>query len=286
MIDDLLTTSTSLGLTATDDALRSEFIRSLIATEVPEGPSNGVAGGGAAEATPRAFLQFWDDLTRVPADVQECIDTWVPVESAGFGRVLFSDESAADFIANRLTPRHLAAFTSCGHPAMRADYFRLCYMSVVGGMYVDADDQLVGDAATLPWSRSRLYLQPLCYEIATGSMLDPFEVALDGPDPGLIFYVNNNPLIGPAGHPLIALALARATDQVLLAPDTSRDVQSLTGPGNLSVCLVEHTRRRQTQSADQDYELLRNWESVARSAWPLGYRADERNWRNWVRPSG
>lgn len=286
MMDELPASSTSIRATATDDTLRSEFIRSLIVTEAAEWRSSSSGATIAADFKPRALMQFWDDTDRVPFDVQECMDSWQPAESAGFERVLFSDGSAADFIEDHFTPRHVTAFASCGHPAMRADYFRLCYMSAVGGTYVDADDRLVSDAAALPTPRSRLYLQPLCYEIASDSMLNPFKAALDGPHPGRFFYVNNNPLIGPAGHPLIELALTRATDQVHHFVGTSRDVQSLTGPGNLSACLVEHTLRLQEQGGEKDYVLLRDWDFIAHSAWPLEYRADERNWRNWVRSNG
>ncbi|MGJ9422590.1 glycosyltransferase family 32 protein [Aeromicrobium sp. CF3.5] len=283
MTDDLQATSAPSEDAATDDALRSEFIRLLIATEAGNDPSDGLPGSAYPEPISRAFLQFWDDLTGVPADVQECIDSWGPVEAAGFERVIFGDDSAADFIAIHLTPRHLSAFLSCGHPAMRADYFRLCFIAVLGGIYVDADDQLVGDVSAIPPPRPRLWLQPLCYDIASDSMLDPFEVAPLGLDPGRIFYVNNNPIVGPAAHPLIVLALSRATDQVLLFRDTSSDVQSLTGPGNLSACLVEQTLHLNAQALGRDFGLLRNWGSVARSVWPLEYRADDRNWRNWVK---
>lgn len=286
MMDELSASTTSFGVTATDDRLRSEFIRSLIVTEAAERRSSSSGGAMAADFTPRAFMQFWDDPNRVPLDVQECMDSWRSAESAGFERVVFSDVSAADFIEDHLTQRHVTAFSSCGHPAMRADYFRLCYMSVIGGTYVDADDRLLGDAAELPAPRRRLHLQPLCYEMATDSMLDPFKAAREGPHPGRIFYVNNNPLIGPPGHSLIELALTRATEQVHLFANTSRDVQSLTGPGNLSVCLVEHTLRSQERGAEKDYVLLRDWDSIARSTWPLDYRADGRNWRNWVRSNG
>jgi hypothetical protein len=52
---------------------------------------------------------------------------------------------------------------------MQADYFRLCYVLVEGGIYVDADDVCVGTDIGWLAEDGRLKLQPLCYDIATGS---------------------------------------------------------------------------------------------------------------------
>lgn len=117
-------------------------------------------------------------------------------------------------------------------------------------------------------------------------MLAPYETAESGGGTDHIFYVNNNPLIAPAHHPLVAHALERATDQVLSFGASGRDIQSMTGPGNLTTSLVEHALQLQEQGADLDFALLPNWDAIAVSTWPLEYRSDDRNWRNWVRSNG
>src|SRR2546427_8036383 len=105
---------------AQDDRLRSQFMRQLIAT-------SSRAPRGAKQATaPRLLVQFWDDASAVPGDVQTCLDSWAPLEAAGFERVLFDDTSARRFIEERFSERHIRAFDRCNHPAMRADYLRLC----------------------------------------------------------------------------------------------------------------------------------------------------------------
>jgi len=56
---------------------------------------------------------------------------------------------------------------------MQADYFRLCYVLVEGGIYVDADDVCVGTEIGWLAEDWRLKLQPLCYDIATRAMVKP-----------------------------------------------------------------------------------------------------------------
>lgn len=99
--------------------------------------------------------------------------------------------------------------------------------------------------------------------------------------PNLIFYVNNNPLIAPAGHPVIRLALERSTQILLTQAGDSWDVQSTTGPGNLTASLVGHAIEFERAGAARDFALLTDWDIVSVSRWPLGYRSDERNWRLW-----
>ncbi|WP_342768804.1 glycosyltransferase family 32 protein [Allorhizocola rhizosphaerae] len=234
----------------------------------------------------RVLVQYWNDSTSIPIDVIQCLDSWLPLEANGFVRRLFDDVSALRFIERALSRRHVRAFLLCDHPAMRADYFRLCYILQNGGFYVDADDEYLGHGLDELLSDGRLKLQALCYDISTQSMVDPYEAGRDGEDQGRIFYVNNNPLIAPAGHPIIARALERATGMVLSREEGTRDIQSLTGPGNLTVSLVEHVLDLCDRDEEADFHLLTTWDAIAVSKWPLMYRSDERNWRNWVHSNG
>jgi mannosyltransferase OCH1-like enzyme len=79
------------------------------------------------------------------------------------------------------------AFSACDHPAMRADYFRLCFMVRVGGLYVDADDRYLGQPIDAALGDGRLKLQALCYDIPSDSMLDLYETAERGEDASHIF---------------------------------------------------------------------------------------------------
>jgi mannosyltransferase OCH1-like enzyme len=235
---------------------------------------------------PKFLVQFWDDANTIPPDVRECIDSWAALENLGFQRLLFDDASAEDFVESHLDSRHLRAFQSCRHPAMRSDYFRLCFMLVVGGFYVDADDVYLDQPILDLFSDSNLKMQPLCYDVANDAMLDPATSASTDAENERIFYVNNNPLIAPARHPIIADALERATTSVLSENANVQDIQALTGPGNLTACLVKRALDLEREGVPNDFVLLTEWESIARSQWPLEYRADDRNWRRWVRSNG
>ncbi|MNR66543.1 hypothetical protein D3C85_1900840 [compost metagenome] len=54
------------------------------------------------------------------------------------------------------------------------------------------------------------------------------------------------------------------------------EIQSTTGPGNLSRIIFEMG----AQCLDEHrLTVLRTWDSIGISKWPLSYRADGRNWR-------
>jgi hypothetical protein len=98
---------------------------------------------------------------------------------------------------------------------MQADYFRLCYLYLLveGGFYVDADDVCVGTQIDWLFDDGRLKVQPLCYEIASGTMVDTATFLRAGAyEPSRIFYVNNAPLIPGRRNPIIERAGALAGD--------------------------------------------------------------------------
>ena len=263
---------------ADDDLLRSDFMKCLIAGSA----STSISGS----PIPRVIVQFWNDSESVPADVHACLDTWRDLEQRGFTHILFNDKSAKSFIQENFSPDHVVAFAKCAHPAMRSDYLRLCYVALLGGIYVDADDIYTGVSLEDVLTSAELTLQPLCYDVTSDSMLDPVEYASQAvnPNKGRIFYVNNNPLIAAASHPIVVAALERST-QLLLTSDDLRDIQSLTGPGNLTRMVVAHAAQLVRAGQPLDFRLHPDWQGIAVSQWPLEYRQDERNWRNWTHPS-
>lgn len=225
-------------------------------------------------------MQFWHDLHKLPHDVEECIASWTRWEANGFSYQLFDEGAAKAFIGSSLGARHERAFERCYHPAMQSDYFRLCYLLVKGGFYVDADDACVGTDIAWLFEDGRLKVQPLCYDVASEVMIEPsLFLRADVYDPSWIFYFNNNPLVAGPGHPIIERALSQATHLLELASeDALPEIQTTTGPGNLSKSIFDHG----TGSGDgveRDLVVLRDWDSVAVSRWPLSHRGDARNWR-------
>jgi hypothetical protein len=224
-------------------------------------------------------VQYWHNLRELPGDVEECIASWARWTTSGFTHCLFDERSAKAFIRDSLDARHERAFERCYHPAMQADYFRLCYLLVEGGFYVDADDVCVGAKIGWLFDDGRLKVQPLCYDMASGTMVNPSAfLQIDAYNPSWIFYFNNNPLIANQGHPIIERALRRATDLLELADeDALPEIQTTTGPGNLSRSIFEHGTT--LGGVESDLVILRDWDSLAVSKWPLRHRGDARNWR-------
>jgi hypothetical protein len=151
---------------------------------------------------------------------------------------------------------------------------------VEGGLYVDADDDCVGTDISWLFEDGRLKLQPLCYDIASGAMVAPSVfLCADAYDPGWIFYFNNNPLVARRSHPIIERALNQATSLLELAGEHALpEIQATTGPGNLSKSIFD-LGRTSKGDVESDLVVLREWDALAVSRWPLSYRDDSRNWR-------
>lgn len=261
-----------------DETLRSSAIRDIITMEIDGDPACG--SGGAYGKIPRSLVRFWHDHSALPEDVAACMSTWERLSDEGFAIRTFDDASAHDYISQRYGLRHASAFIRCSHPAMRSDYLRLCVLTSEGGLYVDCDDVLVNDGWTRLLEDDRLKLQPLCYDISAGGMMAPNDIwRSDLPAGEYIFYVNNDPLVGPAGHPILKKALLRATD-LLLGADGRLEIQATTGPGNLTAIVAAHARGLLAKGDALDFSLIRDWETIAETRWDLSYRGDERNWRN------
>lgn len=264
-------------LCSEDDGFRSNFVRDLVLRPV----HSRLNDRDARTSVPRRIIQFWDSHLDVPDDVRICMETWQPLRGAGFALACFDDSSARRFVADNMESRHLKAFDACYHPAMRSDYFRLCYIGLCGGCYVDADDVYSGNSLGVLFNDGRLKLYPLCYDVLSGAMVPP--EAFTRPDADSrkwIFYFNNNPIIAPPGDPIVLRALERSTELLnAMASGELPDIQSTTGPGNLTASLVAQALMCDETDTDLALMVLLNWGQFATSVWPLSYRADGRNWR-------
>jgi len=256
--------------------LRSEFIRTL----VQEPLSGARTPASNKQSIPKTIIQFWHNLRELPDDIEECVLTWRNMSDQGFTHHLYDIETAREFTLKSLGQRYLNAFDRCYHPAMQSDYFRLCYLYVEGGFYVDADDAYVGGDIDLLFDDGRLKLQPLCYDINSGCMIKPSVFLIPGvKDSQWIFYFNNNPLISERRHPIIERALSKATDRLEAYNNNALpEIQSTTGPGIVSESIYDIGKTVKSELKNE-LLVLGDWESVAISKWPLSHRNDSRNWR-------
>lgn len=258
-----------------DERDRSNFVRTLVHRRRDSSPKSPTRSGAPA----RRIVQFWDDLSRLPEDVEECMETWKELQKRGFEIQVFDENAARDFIRVRLGVRYERAFDKCYHPSMKSDYFRYSYIFVEGGGYVDADDVYHGTPIDHLFRDGRLKLQPFCYDIATTQMVSPAIFTKPGANQvRWIFYFNTTPLIAGRNHPIVERALLNAT--LSLERDSQGElpeVQATTGPGNLTRSIFEILVDE--GCPDELFVVLHDWESASTSKWSLSYRNDQRNWR-------
>ena len=260
--------------------LRSAFIRDLTLQQFERSARSAADFRTEAALIPKTLIRYWHDPSDLPEDVRACLNTWDRLGDEGVEFFMFDDSSAAAYIADAYGERERQAFARCNHPAMRCDYLRMCFVLAEGGLYVDADDVLLGDDWRHIFLDGRLKVQPLCYDILAGGMVPADEIwRADLPTDDRIFYINNNPIAAPANHPVLRRALVRATNK-LLGEERFPEIQSTTGPGNLTFALAAHARDIELAGLPCDFELLRDWGSIAETRWDLSYRSDARNWRN------
>lgn len=228
---------------------------------------------------PKKIIQFWNEENAIPEDVFNCMKSWKRFEGKEIEYLLFNEISARKYILQNYVLRYVDAYDRCIHPAMRADYFRLCYTFMEGGMYVDADDVCLVDNIEPLFCGNLLKVQALCYDTDKNEMVNANMAFFEEYKSNRIYYVNNNPLIVRPKHPILKCALERATRLLLDDSLEKKDIQSITGPGNLTDSFVWGTL--QSNISHVDYEIFVDWEQTAISKWPLEYRHDKRNWRNW-----
>lgn len=235
----------------------------------------------ATSQRPRVLVQYWDSPA-VPSDVAACMSTWDSFIAYDFQRVTFDRARAREFIGQTYTAEHVAAFDAARHPAIRSDYFRLCYVAARGGWYVDADDVYRETDITPLLQPGGLRLQALCYDLDSDQMVDA-ATAIAGPDDqNVIHYVNNNPLIARPEHPILIATLKRATAALLCpSPTGHADVQAVAGPGAITLELARQSQQISVLNTDLDVEILTDWDAYARPVWDLTYRRDGHDWRVW-----
>jgi glycosyl transferase-like sugar-binding protein len=96
---------------------------------------------GGSRESPLPIVQYWHDGAP-PEYVRELLESF-ETENPGIPHLVFDWAAAERLIAERFTPREVAAFRACAVPAMQADYFRYCAALAIGGLYCDADVRCV-----------------------------------------------------------------------------------------------------------------------------------------------
>lgn len=93
--------------------------------------------GEGTHVEPPPIIQYWHE-DEAPDYIASLLATFAEFNPER-PQLVFSERSAAAFIAEHLGSRRVRAFQACAVPAMQADYFRYCATLVLGGIYCDAD---------------------------------------------------------------------------------------------------------------------------------------------------
>lgn len=208
-----------------------------------------------AKVIPKTIVQFWDSPD-IPGDIARLMKSWD--QCKGFEHQVFNDHSALTFIEQHCTARVLKAFQMANHPAMRSDIFRLAYLSVNGGVYVDADD--------------------LCRHDIGGLLSPGFELILMQEN---LASIGNNFIAAAPGHPCIEFILSTIVDLVL--EKQGNNVWFLTGPGALSSGFCRHYRqqlgRARLPAGIRVITVYRLYDFVSPHI-PCRHKNDERHWNS------
>ncbi|MBB2169640.1 hypothetical protein HLH36_14985 [Gluconacetobacter aggeris] len=227
-------------------------------------------------------MQFWD-AKNIPKDVNLFMDTWR--EFSGATYKVFDDVSAEEFISANFQPRVVKAYQACWHPAMKCDFFRLCYLYINGGFYVDADEILVkGDDFCIPNSGSFIILQPILRKFEHGEWrgieYDKFikdNQSRNGSEP----YFNNSPIICSKKNPVVFLSIMRSISILENGNSYNYSVHDITEPSNISLSCIVYMIARGLGLVPHTDIVSIGWKEFARdgSEIELAYKRDTRDWR-------
>jgi len=168
-----------------------------------------------APAPQARIMQFWN-TPEIPSDVAATMASW-PQLNPGMEHLVFDYQEARAFLDRHCAPSVLSCYESAHHPAMQSDIFRLAFLSVDGGVYVDADEFCTHDMRRV---------------FAALSVVDLVAVQSTQTPP----YIHNSFIAARAGCSIIKDALSEAVRIVgqHVARGAKPDIWHATGPGVLT----------------------------------------------------
>ncbi|MBB2177535.1 glycosyltransferase family 32 protein [Gluconacetobacter johannae] len=228
-------------------------------------------------------IQYWDD-ENIPPDVEIFMNSWKNIYGHNYKR--YNMETAKNFIEENFVSEFLEAFLKCYHPAMRSDFFRLCYLYINGGIYIDADELPIKDLPIFNLENNNvIMLHPFMTGWVDG-LFQPifFENFVENHKkfPKSEVYFNNAPIISSKRNNIILLSIMRAKNLILSGAAKKIGIHDSTGPSNLSSSVVM-SFLKSGASGEQAHNVIGiDWNAYARtgSEEELSYKRDRRNWRN------
>jgi hypothetical protein len=193
-------------------------------------------------------VQFWDTV-----DIPEDIMGNILENSKLFGcehHFLFNDELAKEFIDSSIGSRAVDAYNYCHHPAMKSDYFRLCFLYAHGGIYIDADNVMRRSLPQVNVCDNTLHISALLREkkLVNGafhwrSLAEFMENAkiddIRGIQDWVIVFANDVMAANPLNE-IIKVALIRATVLIEECRKVGKpaNIHVVTGPTNITESIL------------------------------------------------
>jgi mannosyltransferase OCH1-like enzyme len=185
------------------------------------------------EAIPKRIVQFWHSKTP-PPDVAELMASWRE-QQPDYDYFIFDDASAAEFLLKRGLAAERNALRRAKSATQRADLFRLAYLAVEGGFYVDADDRCIASIDHFVRSRTQF-----------ASYQEPYGT------------IANNFIGAVPGHAIVVAALHAAVEAVNRG---DHDIIWLsTGPGLLTRAFARWVTQV-SHDALKEVTILELWEA-------------------------
>jgi hypothetical protein len=211
---------TALHLTG---ALRIEF--AAVTTKSNQSPTR-----------PKTILQFWD--REPPEEIAALIAEWRQSNPTWAFR-LFEDSSAREFLRANFGGDVAESYDSCHHPAMKSDMFRIAYLLIHGGVYIDADEKCLqpADAFFKGWESA-----------AFAAVVSPI----------VPFYIRNGFISAAAGHDILSIAWDLMLRTIAQSRRERRkiDIWLTTGPGILTRAVAKYVQTTGEVATSSDMILI------------------------------
>lgn len=217
--------------------------------------------GEPALGVPAQIAQFWDHPDPQPA-VEALMDRARDMnQDCSYSR--FDLARTREFIGDHFGVWVLAAFDACPHISSKSDMFRMCWLYVSGGIYLDADEVCI--------SPFREFLSPGADVTITHTPGDPSCL-----NTWLFACQPRSRLI------LSMLVLSVATIDRMMATRATVNAWILAGPGALTMTVLDDIARNGRLTVARDLCVLSDqaFRRHIHNAYDLEYKADPiGNWR-------
>ena len=212
---------------------------------------------------PRCIVQFWDG-EEPPPDVRAAMES-VRAMNPDYEYKQFTDSTARDFMRENYGDYFVELYDACYHPAMKSDFFRVAFLAINGGVYIDADE----------------------------SAFKPLDGLLT-PHPGKDFFirlsvkhffVTNGFIACPPSHKIMFRVLLNIKDALAayLANGVRPSIWDATGPTQftraLAESMIDAAMGRDRDTIESVGFILHDRLNKFMATTPMEYKSSPANWR-------